>query len=197
MIFERIEIRNLFSYRRAEIELGGACSGRNSALIAGRKGYGKTSLLNAVKLLFVGPSVDLCRAVQRGNELREKDYVLGLGEEWLGIMNRRARREGQTRCEVRIRWLEANGLVEAARARATHELGAVLIKAGEIGEGKKMLEQGGKGFLHHQRAVRTPFVSREICQRLIAFYGEQGDSDGANRWRNELSAFESRFASRE
>jgi DNA sulfur modification protein DndD len=115
LIFERIEVRNLFSYRHADFDLGGAHPGRNIALISGRNGYGKTSLLNAVKLLFVGPNPDLCRAVQRGRELKPKDYVLGLGEEWLGIMNGQARRQGETRCEVRIRWDEPDGPVEAVR----------------------------------------------------------------------------------
>lgn len=115
MIFERIEILNLFSYREAAFDLAGPSPGRNIALISGRNGFGKTSFLNAVKLLFVGPNPDLCRAVQRGRELKPKEYVLGLGEEWLGIMNRRARRRGETRCEVRIRWGEPDGPVEAVR----------------------------------------------------------------------------------
>lgn len=115
MIFERIEISNLFSYRQAVFDLSGSVPGRNIALISGRNGYGKTSFLNAIKLLFVGPNADLCRAVQRGRELKPKEYVLGLGEEWLGIMNRQARRRGETRCEVRIRWSEPDGPVEALR----------------------------------------------------------------------------------
>jgi DNA sulfur modification protein DndD len=115
LIFERIEILNLFSYRQAVFDLSGPTPGRNIALISGRNGYGKTSFLNAIKLLFVGPNADLCRAVQRGRELKPKEYVLGLGEEWLGIMNRQARRRGETRCEVRIRWSEPEGPVEAVR----------------------------------------------------------------------------------
>jgi DNA sulfur modification protein DndD len=115
LIFERIEILNLFSYRRAVFDLSGPTPGRNIALISGRNGYGKTSFLNAIKLLFVGPNADLCRAVQRGRELKPKEYVLGLGEEWLGIMNRQARRRDETRCEVRIRWSEPEGPVEAVR----------------------------------------------------------------------------------
>jgi DNA sulfur modification protein DndD len=115
LIFERIEILNLFSYRQAVFDLSGPVPGRNIALISGRNGYGKTSFLNAIKLLFVGPNADLCRAVQRGRELKPKEYVLGLGEEWLGIMNRQARRRGETRCEVRIRWNEPDGPVEALR----------------------------------------------------------------------------------
>jgi DNA sulfur modification protein DndD len=115
LIFERIEILNLFSYRRAVFDLSGPTPGRNIALISGRNGYGKTSFLNAIKLLFVGPNADLCRAVQRGRELKPKEYVLGLGEEWMGIMNRQARRRGETRCEVRIRWSEPEGPVDAMR----------------------------------------------------------------------------------
>lgn len=115
MIFDRIEIRNLFSYRHAVFELSGASPGRNIALISGRNGYGKTSFIRAIKLLFAGPNEDLCQAVQRGRTLRPKDYVLGAGEDWLGIMNRQARREGENSCEVRVQWLEGEIGVEAVR----------------------------------------------------------------------------------
>lgn len=115
MIFQRIEVHNLFSYRQGVFDLSGATSERNIALIFGRNGYGKTSLLNAIKLLFVGPNADLGRAVQRGRELSPKQYVMGWGEEWLGIMNRQARRQGEQDCAIRIHWDDPDGPVEAVR----------------------------------------------------------------------------------
>lgn len=53
MIFHRITLNNLFSYRGEQsFELAPSknCDGRLT-LILGRNGFGKTSLLNAVKLL--------------------------------------------------------------------------------------------------------------------------------------------------
>jgi DNA sulfur modification protein DndD len=55
MIFESIRLTNLFSYYgEQEIDLGTPVPGRNVCLIMGRNGFGKTSLLNSLKLLFTG-----------------------------------------------------------------------------------------------------------------------------------------------
>nr|WP_242482381.1 DNA sulfur modification protein DndD [Thiocystis violacea] len=114
--FRRIHLKNLFSYRDTRIDLEGAVPGRNIALISGRNGYGKTSFINAVKLLFVGPNKDMCSAVQQGSELRPKQYVLGVGEDWMGIFNRVARAAGERDARVAITWDEPIGEVEAVRS---------------------------------------------------------------------------------
>ncbi|WP_200331170.1 DNA sulfur modification protein DndD [Thiocystis violacea] len=116
MRFRRIHLKNLFSYRDTRIDLEGAVPGRNIALISGRNGYGKTSFINAVKLLFVGPNKDMCSAVQQGSELRPKQYVLGVGEDWMGIFNRVARAAGERDARVAITWDEPIGEVEAVRS---------------------------------------------------------------------------------
>ena len=55
MIIERIQLTNLFSYYGPQcFELGQPGPRRNICLIMGRNGFGKTSLLNALKLLFTG-----------------------------------------------------------------------------------------------------------------------------------------------
>nr|WP_242470697.1 AAA family ATPase [Thiocystis violacea] len=114
--FRHIHLKNLFSYRDTRIDLEGAVPGRNIALISGRNGYGKTSFINAVKLLFVGPNKDMCSAVQQGSELRPKQYVLGVGEDWMGIFNRVARAAGERDAFVAITWDEPIGEVEAVRS---------------------------------------------------------------------------------
>jgi DNA sulfur modification protein DndD len=54
MIFRRITITNLFSYRGTQIyDFTGTADG-TVALVVARNGFGKTSLLNAIKLLFLG-----------------------------------------------------------------------------------------------------------------------------------------------
>ena len=55
MIFDRIIIRNLFSYYGEQVfDLTGATAERNIVLIFGRNGYGKTNFLKSLKLLFCG-----------------------------------------------------------------------------------------------------------------------------------------------
>nr|VFJ88621.1 MAG: DNA sulfur modification protein DndD [Candidatus Kentron sp. LFY] len=119
MIFEEIHIKNLFSYREAVFDLDGASSDRNIALISGRNGYGKTSLINCIKLLFVGANEDMRASVLSGRSLTRKQYILGThNDEWLGIMNRRARRAGEKDCEIRITWRDGSNdsLIDARRA---------------------------------------------------------------------------------
>ncbi len=118
MIFESIRLTNLFSYYGLqEIDLGTPEPGRNVCLIMGRNGFGKTSLLNGLKLLFTGVHYEpLRRAVQRSRMPTVNQYVVGVGDDWWGIMNRRARTEGQTRCAVRLVWREGGGQVTAERS---------------------------------------------------------------------------------
>jgi len=118
MIFESIQLTNLFSYYgEQEFDLGTPKPGRNVCLIMGRNGFGKTSLLNSLKLLFTGADYEpLRRAVQRRRMPTVNQYVVGTGDDWWGIMNRRARRDSQSRCAVRLVWSEDGGRVTAERA---------------------------------------------------------------------------------
>jgi DNA sulfur modification protein DndD len=118
MIFESIRLTNLFSYYgEQEIDLGTPEPGRNVCLIMGRNGFGKTSLLNGLKLLFTGVDYEpLRRAVQRTRMPTVNQYVVGAGDDWWGIMNRRARSEGRTSCAVRLVWTEGGGQVTAERS---------------------------------------------------------------------------------
>ncbi|HAI69832.1 MAG TPA: DNA sulfur modification protein DndD [Gammaproteobacteria bacterium] len=116
MIFDEIKIYNLFSYYGEQVfDLRKPSEGRNIVLISGRNGFGKTSLLNSVKLLFGGVTESLRRSVQRGRMLSERQYVLGAGEEWLGMMNRRAYHEGLNQCGIQIIWQEKLGEVQVSR----------------------------------------------------------------------------------
>lgn len=118
MIFEEIRITNLFSYFGQQVfELPTPTAERPLVLISGRNGFGKTSFINSVKLLFLGTSVDMLQRVIDGTKLRPNSYLLGHGKEWRGIFNRRAREIGQpdTRYGVRIKWREDQGTVAAER----------------------------------------------------------------------------------
>ncbi|MCP4112926.1 MAG: DNA sulfur modification protein DndD [Desulfobacteraceae bacterium] len=116
MEFEEIRICNLFSYYKEQpFDLIAPEPGRNIVLISGRNGYGKTSFINSVKLLFGGVTDSMRSGLQVGRTPTHKQYVHGLGDDWLGIMNRRARAKGEKECWIQIRWKENFGTVTARR----------------------------------------------------------------------------------
>ncbi len=70
MIFDEVRIHNLFSYKGEQVfDFRGADPTHNIAVVYGRNGYGKTSFLNALRLLFLGPSNELRDAVQTGRKV--------------------------------------------------------------------------------------------------------------------------------
>lgn len=117
MIFERFRIHNLFSYRgTCEFDLEPPSDGRNVALIWGRNGYGKTSFINSLKLLLTGVSDDLRESIQAGRKIKRDHYLLGMGDEWMGVFNRHARMVGETEFWTSLTWREAAGHVEVQRS---------------------------------------------------------------------------------
>jgi DNA sulfur modification protein DndD len=109
MIFKSLTLHNLFSYY-------GTCTfdlmppaghAGNIVVIMGRNGFGKTSLLNSVKLLFGGVTKELRQSVQRGNSLSEKAFVLG-AKEWWGILNHQAKNRREMNCYVQAILLNEN-----------------------------------------------------------------------------------------
>lgn len=117
MILQRFCINNLFSYcGPSEFDLAPPGDGRNVVLVWGRNGYGKTSFLNSLKLLFTGVSDELRETVQRrGGRFGRKEYLLGRGDEWVGAFNHRARVDGDTGFGVSLVWQEAAGSVQVER----------------------------------------------------------------------------------
>lgn len=92
MIFRRIILRDLLSYK-GEVEFDFTSSANKSvALVLGRNGYGKTSLLTAVKLLFLGTQTKSQRQVGfPPRNLSRSDYILGVPRGWSGILNRNSK----------------------------------------------------------------------------------------------------------
>lgn len=111
MIFKTITLHNLFCYdgkhpfdllpSEADKET------RNIVVIMGRNGFGKTSFLNSVKLLFGGVTKELRHGVQRGNAHSEKAFVLG-AKEWWGILNHQAKKRGEFDCYVEAVLIDEN-----------------------------------------------------------------------------------------
>lgn len=97
MIFHRITLNNLFSYKGEQsFEFASQASdGSKLALVLGRNGFGKTSFLNAVKLLFLGSDN---KGLRQG--MTRPTYVLGDGKDWSGLLNRQAKKDGEDKCSI-------------------------------------------------------------------------------------------------
>ncbi len=116
MKFNKIILNNLFSYfGPVEFDLTGGDEQANIVLISGRNGYGKTSFIRSIKLLFAG-TTDVLAVDITGRSLGQKRFVMGDGRTWQGIMNRKAVQKGETRCSVSIEWTEAGSVVLAERS---------------------------------------------------------------------------------
>lgn len=116
MIFKTVTLTDLFSYY-------GPCTfdlapvdERNIVVIMGRNGYGKTSFINAVKLLFMGPAAELRRQVTTAKDRipTDKQYVCGT-DGWWGMLNRKAAGAGRQVCSIKAIWIGAEGEVTVER----------------------------------------------------------------------------------
>lgn len=87
--FTSIEVENIFAYAGLnKIDLSGCTVEKNIIVVSGRNGAGKTSLLNAVKLLFLGAdNIEIRRVGFGGVPLSTKHYVIGQSGHWYGVFN--------------------------------------------------------------------------------------------------------------
>jgi len=118
MIFKSISLHNLFSYYGTQpFDLSPSNNDQeNIVVIMGRNGYGKTSFLNSIKLLFGGVTKELRQNVQRNRLPSAKAFVLG-DKDWWGILNHKARVEGDFICSVSAILLnEKNQEIEIKRS---------------------------------------------------------------------------------
>ncbi len=116
----------MFAYHgRHVIDLTGCDDGRNVILVTGRNGSGKTSLLNAIKLLFLGTNSEVLRRIsyaQRDRMLSAKQFVRGLSNIWFGVLNRRALEQGGNSCRIALSWRQSGRTRTLSRAiRLTSE----------------------------------------------------------------------------
>ncbi|PTQ87266.1 DNA sulfur modification protein DndD [Nitrosomonas ureae] len=123
MIFKTLTLHNIFSYygiRTFDLTPSANRHG-NIVVIMGRNGFGKTSLLNSVKLLFGGIE-ELRKTVQRDRVLtHNKSYIRGDNKDWWGILNHRARIHGDLKCSVSAILLdEDNREIEIERSWDLH-----------------------------------------------------------------------------
>ncbi len=116
MRFHSLEVENIFAYNGlSRIELGDTTETRNIIVVSGRNGAGKTSLLNAVKLLFLGHNDDRLRRIGFGSTtVTAKQFVLGVPGRWFGIFNRASRANV---AHVALEWTDRD---RRHRARRTY-----------------------------------------------------------------------------
>lgn len=113
MKFTTIRLENVFAYDGAvDFDFSVTAPGKNIVLIWGRNGMGKTSFLNAVKLLFTGMDQTESRKVGFPPvQLAPKQYLLGDGSRWSGVINRSARRRAANAgkildAKISITWID-------------------------------------------------------------------------------------------
>jgi len=121
--FTSISISNIFAYYGpSEIDLSECTPEKNIVLVQGANGAGKTSLLNAIKILFVGANDERVRRVIQGQSpISPKQFVLGAPGRWFGLFNRHAKVEGSP-AFVAIGW-ESDGVIYRAERRFLLTLG--------------------------------------------------------------------------
>ncbi|MDD5410444.1 MAG: DNA sulfur modification protein DndD [Methylobacter sp.] len=109
MIFKTITLDNLFSYYGTHVfDLCPEPDGqRNIVIIMGRNGFGKTSFLNSIKLLFGGVTKDLTASAQWGSTTQLKSFVLG-HKDWWGILNQKAKSEKNMQCSIKAVLLDSS-----------------------------------------------------------------------------------------
>ncbi|PZU05685.1 MAG: hypothetical protein DI606_19320 [Sphingobium sp.] len=100
----------MFAYggEPSTIDLSGCSEERNIVVISGANGAGKTSLLNAIKLLFLGlNNEELRRVGLAGSPLTPKQYVNGVSGRWYGVFNNTAGLADTAK--VALSWFDGDG----------------------------------------------------------------------------------------
>lgn len=116
MKFISLEVENIFAYRGvSRVDLSACTSERNLVVIKGRNGAGKTSLLNAIKLLFLGSANDAMRRVALGGPpLTQRNYVIGQPGRWYGVFNTSVE-SPDSQARVALEWSDDDRKFKAER----------------------------------------------------------------------------------
>lgn len=114
MRFCWLKVENIFAYSGESIvDLSDTSSDQNLIVISGRNGAGKTSLLNAAKLLFLGSTdPNLQRVGFGGSRLTARQFVIGQPGRWYGVFNASAR---ASFAAVSMAWTDGGRSYEARR----------------------------------------------------------------------------------
>lgn len=111
MRFKSITIHNMFAYHSSHsISFPDNSKNQNVTVLMGRNGYGKTSFINCMKMLFADTSEEIRRTVQRKRTPTPKQFVMGISHEWWGILNKKAREKDDFQCYVSVAWVDEEGI---------------------------------------------------------------------------------------
>lgn len=173
MIFERITIQNLFSYfGEHTFEIPQASENKPVVLIAGRNGFGKTSFINSVKLLFLGTADQMINDAQVGRRLTPKTYLLGVDRIWQGVFNSEARESQKSIYGVKIDWLEEKGRVSVHRFwRITDDDIASHLKITTDFEEDGL---GARGIIDDMEEAEE-FLQRRLPRDIVSFFFYDGE----------------------
>ena len=184
MKFLSIELEHVFAYdKKATVNLSGTTDNQNIVLIWGRNGMGKTSFLNALKLLFTGVDHPSSRIVGfPPRPLPPRQYVVGDGAGWSGLINqparRRAEREGRAVIAgVKAIW-ESDGLTVTAERQWTYN-GATFKESLFVFDGEERLVK------HAAEARLEDFLPKDFVG-FFFFDGEDIKSLAENAERKQL-----------
>jgi DNA sulfur modification protein DndD len=131
MRFTRIELENVFAYDKlVRLDIPEQEPGKNIVLVWGRNGMGKTSFLRSLRLLFLGVEPPEMRTVGfPPRVIGQRQYVVGDGGNWSGLVNRRAMRRATTdgtpvTARVSASWIRTDGSAVMAERSWTVSLGS-------------------------------------------------------------------------
>ncbi|MCB2263154.1 MAG: AAA family ATPase [Candidatus Thiosymbion ectosymbiont of Robbea hypermnestra] len=167
MILEHLRIHNLFSYcGPCDFDLTPPGDGRNVALIWGRNGYGKTSFLNSLKLLLTGVSNELREGVQTERpRFGRNEYLLGRGDEWIGVFNQRARAAGEHTFGVTLNWREKEGAVQVERTWTMEDEEAIETLRVTPSFGAPLEDKGG-----NLEGEARAFIQARLPEAVMPFF---------------------------
>jgi DNA sulfur modification protein DndD len=145
MKLHEITLAGIFAYEdRVTVNLSRTSAEKNLVLIWGRNGKGKTSFISALKLLFAGIEHERWRRVGFPPQtLPPGQFVLGDGDHWMGIINRRTRRQAAAKGEpavasVEAVWHSGDLKVIARREFATTDTGSYVEHVSLIEDGVRI-----------------------------------------------------------
>ncbi|MCA1791373.1 MAG: AAA family ATPase, partial [Thioalkalivibrio sp.] len=118
----KFELENILAYdQKVVLDLDVVTPEKNVILIWGLNGMGKTSFLNALRLVFYGAEGPerIRRVGFPPRTLTPKQYVLGDGGAWTGLLNSRVRHRAaatgeQVTARVRLQWRTSDGITVTA-----------------------------------------------------------------------------------
>lgn len=163
--FTGLEVENIFAYCGvSHVDLSACTPERNLVVIKGRNGAGKTSLLNAIKLLFLGSAYDPMRRVAIGSlPMSQKNYVVGQAGRWYGVFNTLTE-SSDAAARVALEWTEDGQKFKAERLFKKEHTPLGFSEKLVVTEEGKPLDDG--------EAILSGLIPKEVVP-FFFFDGEQ------------------------